>query len=996
MIFTFSPAHATTVEIHNSAGSIVQDRDNSDSCDLNPTNVIHNTFTNNAAIGLFAENSGQFDCNRGWTTFEISGMPSYEYTITSVKLKADLSPQIEPDLSSLLTFDFKLMDDLDPDAANRWADIRNGDLLTSFSTSECAGCTTGTKTYTEYTLNINSHLEELKTEIIAGNDIHIGILLRNDNLVPMYATQKQLLFMADLNGRQSGHTVLVIETQPVVQIPNPPTDFNATTRTQQALTFTWNAPNPAPDNYQLNITDHNNVVQVHTVSGNQSTYTLMYDPYLSCTESITASIRSFNTGSQSNSYYSTSKSLTFIPSCVEYYSSHVEKGPPPTSSQFTYSDNPERYAPLTMSEVQGGDVLVTMSADNNAGQYDYTLYSCSGIDYPIIDRLPLFPFIAAEQSSKYTAVGLGEYIEGEQTPALIKYLQTCGNTRYCAFKSGIHYGETRLISDLTLDGLITDVKGTYTITSSGQQYSRDNIYTTVLIQNSTDDTVHNYQYRVRGQTDKTINIESEYDRDINITTSYGVKGDWGHKPQNYQGSSGLITSPLSIFHEDIGGNLLKRSYTQNAGTITDDIEKGDVLIIMGYDYSPVSTAPLTQIGYTEFQARWSNGAPEPTAKLTAYFVQADRTKEDLITVSGSIHGYLIKPLYDLNAVRHLEHGIIIPEYMLTEHSSLTCTAKKHVLHRDQIKDHTTIAHTIQYEHPAEQCQTEVHNMPNTPLTRAFDVQYEDILPDNHCSVLGNAIDRKPFDSPIPPSPVEGVRDIDQYNRDHDLGPDVIDYFATHQSDDVYGVIVFNPNRHELDLVQRPHIHSCTVSDPISGFSTVADRNPGLSESGWCTGYDYNFCHTITICNKDRWNSLNCNDSTGQAPYWIKDRQLEYTCHDIHGEPFTRSLTQGTFEPIEPFYQSVINEINYGTALGWGGESGATSTHTPFLGIGILGALSLLSGMAAFSRWNIIASIILFILLLTAMSFLGFITLSETIVGAIIVFAILGIMGRMFR
>ena len=913
LIFPFLDVSAQTItntEIHNHSGGLVQDRDNDNTCDISPDTVRANTANSNGNIGIYADSVSPADCSRAWVSFTPSGLPTYEYSITNIKIRFSAQNIIQPDISSLLRFDFRLMDDINADSSIRWTDIRDGDTIATLSLGSCEGCTGSTAPFTQYTLDISDQTE-IKRKILNGDDIHIGVLMRNDDRVPSYASQHQVMNLGDINGGTDGHTLLLITTEPVIHTPDPPANFTATSITQQALTFMWTPPSTEPSSYQLNITRASGILETHTVSGTANMYTLTYDPYLSCTDNVSASIRSVNTGSTNNTYYSTTIGpLTFQPACIEYYSSHIEKGPPPTANSFTYADNPERYAPLTMSELQGGDVLVTMSADEFANQYDYTLYTCSDIDYPIIDRLPLFPYIASNQSSKYTSVGLGEYIEGEQTPALIKYKQTCDNTRYCKFQSGIHYGETNLLSTLTIDGLITDVRGTYTVSNSGQQYSRYQIWTDVLFQNSTDGTIHNYQGRTQGAYDRTINIESEYDRDINITTSYGRDGTWGYKPQQYQGSSGLFTSPLNIFHEDTGGNLLKRSYTQNGGTIIDDVEKGDVLVIMGYGYSPASTAPITQKGYTEFQARYNQSAP--TAKLTAYFVQSDRDKADLISVSGSVHGYLIKPLYDLNAVRHLEHGIVIPEYMLTEHESLTCTAKKHVLHRDDIKEHVTIATTIQYEHPAEQCISEVHNMPNTPLTRAFDVQYEDILPDNHCSVLGNAIDRKQFVSPVPPSEIEGIGNFTDIDGDHPQPTD-ISYFGSHTTRATLGEIVFNPNRGVL-FPDRAHIQWCEVTDPISGFTTRADKNAGIALEGWCTGHDYNYCHSVTVCKDNFWGKYDCNESSGQVPHWFAERQLEYECFTFHDGEY-----HGTIEPSKPFYESVIHEINSNT-FGWGGTA----------------------------------------------------------------------------
>ena len=987
MIFTFQPAHAqqsTTESIHDSNHELFFDTSNNNRCDEVPDAVNTHTFwPESNFVGMHISTSTA-DCSRALLTFDTDSiLPDYTYEITNLTLNIRWQDVVQDGTTNTFNWNVVNYPAYIGNQNTKWALIPTGTTAATITTST----QTAIWKTTSHVIT-GTALSEAKQDIENGQ-IAFGVYLSDDinhRTVQSYVG----IGLGDLQSGQSaqrGHTTLDITFQEIVQA-RPPTNFDTTSQTQQALTFTWTPPTELPDNYQLNITNHNNVTETHTIDGSESSYSLTYDPYLSCEagHNINAAIRSFNIDSHNRSHYSAAVSLSFVPTCLTYYSSHIEKGPPPTGTGFTYRDDPERYAPLTMTEVQGGDVLVTMSADEYAAQYDYTLYSCSGIDYPILDRLPLFPFIANEQTIQYTSVGLGQYIKDTQTPALIDYTQTCSNTRYCSFQSQIHYGETRLNNDLTLDGLITDVRATYTISASGQQYSRDQIHVDAAFRNSSNNIIHTYQGRTTGAADATINIESEYDRDITIATSYGRNGDWGHKPQQYQGSSGLITSPLSIFDENVGGNLLKRSYTQNSGLVNDDVEKGDVLVIMGYNYSTVSTAPLTEIGYTEFQGQFNQSAEH--AKLTVYYVQSDRDATDLVQVDGSIHGYLIKPLYDLNALRHLEHGIIIPEYMLTEHSSLTCSAKKHVLHQDNVVSHTTIAHTIEYEHPAAQCVSTVHNMPNTPLTRAFNIQYEDILPDNHCSVLGNAIDRKTFVSPVPPSDIENIGNFSQFDGTHPQ-PDILHYYGEHRTDTLKGSIVFNPNK-GLDFSTRAHVYTCDVTDPISGFTTTANQNAGTSETGWCTGHDYNYCHSITVCQKDAWGSRGCNESSGQAPYWFTDRQLTYTCHDING----RSLNvNGVIEPAEPFYESVITEINTGTALGWGGSS---TGNSPFMGIGILGALGLLSGMAAFSRWNIIASIIIFIVLITALSFLGFLTLTEAALGAVIVFAVLGIMGRMFR
>lgn len=345
--------------------------------------------------------------------------------------------------------------------------------------------------------------------------------------------------------------------------------------------------------------------------------------------------------------------------------------------------------------------------------------------------------------------------------------------------------------------------------------------------------------------------------------------------------------------------------------------------------------------------------------------------------AGKIVGYHVRPVYDVFADDvdpKADDTMYVPGYDFSNNRVVTC--------RPFVWGGGGIAspEIIQYGDPVRiepnfDCSRTYH-LPNIKWAHDWGVLYDDVVPDDYCTVRPED-EQIPVNSTVLPPPIPVYRDMLEITFNHFNGTD--DYQPR--------LSVTAPYASDIRMDFRDGT-VCGVRDQVAARTAYFE----LQASG------------------NRADAIRVASGGGLEDFFYNHRTnpLTVSCHDFGVSYVNGSVVDSdvgfslVVEPETPFYLRYLDALA-ADDWGWGtGTSSASNSQTfgeyqgLIMGMPLVSLLGVLTAFVGFSRGHIPAAGITYALMLGAMTYFGLIDLTSAAFGAIVTFVILLIFSKGFK
>ena len=386
----------------------------------------------------------------------------------------------------------------------------------------------------------------------------------------------------------------------------------------------------------------------------------------------------------------------------------------------------------------------------------------------------------------------------------------------------------------------------------------------------------------------------------------------------------------------------------------------------------------------------SNNTHIPELYLRYWAVNEGAELEELFTHTGDddwTQLYIVKPMFVTNPPNTLDDfDVIIPDYAWSNVGFIQC---EHTAYNPGLWDNdetepygpspirTQFAETAV---PGVDCQDTLQLvLPDNAYVRAISATMDDLIPHDFCSEEGNSSPtNQPIDVVIPDIPTGTMYD------------DLLEYHVIPITD-TREYIQILPNSDKFPAGQATFAnHTGQTGDVISDVCT-AKTAYGMTDILVYNQFNnlalYNEMHEGGEVSFGVYNSdtlmLTCNNLA-----------ILYNGTQINLNSFTKELGAS-----EPYYLTMIDSIN-NNDWGWGTfqstAEGASQPNQYVMGVPFIMVLAILSCMSGFNGRYIIPSIIVYLMLIASFTYLEIISITDGILGGLVMLGLIAIFSKGFR
>ena len=415
------------------------------------------------------------------------------------------------------------------------------------------------------------------------------------------------------------------------------------------------------------------------------------------------------------------------------------------------------------------------------------------------------------------------------------------------------------------------------------------------------------------------------------------------------------------------------------GSIVAEIDRGDIILSLSTIpgvipdkmvpvYADASMGPFNMID--------SNNTHIPELHLRYWAVNETAELQTLFTHTGDddwTQLYILKPIYVINGPIVLdEHDVIIPNYAWSNVGFVQC---EHSVYNPGIQGSTDPIRTQFAEtavSPVDCGDTLAIALPDNAYVNAISATMDDLIPHDFCSEDGNSSPtNQPIDVVIPDIP-DGTM-YDDYLIYNHIPLQTTSIITIQPNPDKFplgGVTFTDKNGAAQNDVCDSRVDSDGSTPKVQVFGGVIYI--GLAATG----------PNEQILKSDT-TSLTCNNLA-----------IQYNGTQINLDTFTEQITA-----LEPYYLTMIDTIN-SNYWGWGTfQSTAEDASQPnqyVMGVPFIMVLAILSCMSGFNGKYIIPSIIVYLMLIASFTYLEIISITDGIIGGLVMLGLIAIFSKGFR
>ena len=637
------------------------------------------------------------------------------------------------------------------------------------------------------------------------------------------------------------------------------------------------------------------------------------------------------------------------------------------------SNNPDYFGTGAQTALLHGEYIVYGAEYTNS----YSSLSCGSIQYPIINRIPLLGFYHQESYA------------GRPTAT---HLSVPDTKDYTMLGSQSLFGSSGTMVDNSI------LKGDSSIVYFQDSYVASFLtgFTGDSIKDSKALNVIHTLFRIAGVGESNnLFIVDESDIPQPFTNRYVEFTEIDGETLRYvtQHTNDVLSPFLSNLSWDSSNsitlngldgfqdNYFLKSFRvlDGVGSIVAEIDRGDIILSLSTIpgvipdkmvpvYADASMGPFNMIDsmtqdIPELHLRY--WAVNETAELQTLFTHTG--DDDWTTL------YILKPIYVINGPITLDDfDVIMPNYAWSNVGFVQCehSAYNPGAYNTDDPIRTQFAETAVT--PVDCGDTLATALPDNAYVNAIDATMDDLIPHDFCSEEGNSSPtNQPIDVVIPDIP------------DGTMYDDYLIY--NHIPLQTTSIITIQPNPDKFPLggVMFTDKNGAAQNDVCDSRVDSDGSTPKVQVFG---GVIY-IGLAATVPNeqilKSDTTSLTCNNLA-----------IQYNGTQINLDTFTEQITA-----LEPYYLTMIDTIN-SNYWGWGTfQSTAEDASQPnqyVMGVPFIMVLAILSCMSGFNGRYIIPSIIVYLMLIASFTYLEIISITDGIIGGLVMLGLIAIFSKGFR